>query len=1134
MPLIENDKIPGPAPHVMFGNGPDLLPDIVGNVPKLHQQYGPVLKLSLDGHTVISTWDPDGLHQALSEDDCFTKNMISVYNDLALLNGRGLVTTATSDRDWIVAHKLLMPAFSGRAMKAYHDSMGRLIQDLLGIMDAYQASGEPFDVGRWMISLALQSIATIGFDFDFGLLKDPNAPRHPFSVALAYVQSMVMKRAASPSWLKWWETGTSLRFYRDLASIRTTIDDVLTERRAHPHGDGDEKDLLDFMMSAKTKEGERLDDALIRDNIITMLSAGHNTTSSLLSWTILELARNPEVAKNIVQELVDVGIVPGEIPAPELVNKCHYLDAVIKESLRIHSPIVAIPRYCKKDCTLNVQGNEYEVKAGQYVQVQLSALHRNPAYWENPDVFDPERFTDPDVNAQRHPNAWMPFNDGPRACIGRSFAMQEGKLALIMMLLKYQFVMDDPTQHINYTIIISLKPVNFFVRVKPAVLPERSVPDSQGRRVSIAAPTQPAASPATPVKVPLPKATFLYGTQTGMSEEYARKLSVQAKEFGIDNVTVAELDDWAALKGEKVGGVDPSKASPDGDIQVAELVVIVTSTYNGYPPSNAIEFEKWIRGKTQNVEATKANEFEGCLYAVFGCGNKQWASTFQKFPRKIDEGMDLLGAERLLPPGAGDANEDIDGDFSLWSSEFWSALMQRFGQETGGKNADIMTANAPLTNPGNEFTLTFLSQVSNKDAVAQAANNKHQHGVFGEVTVNRELQVVEKSHRSTRHIEVVFPPAEDGKPLYDAGDHLEVTPVNDAHIVEEIALNLGLALDSVFEITDLQISSLSPRSMAANIKGPCTIRNALTYYADISSPPTRYTLSALGKQLAKVRPDVAERLQAALQPGKETPALKEFLATHRTFYDIMRAMHIKELDWKEFIATVNCIVPRKYSISSGPSEHPNDVSISVGIVRDLGGEDGKQVYDGLCSGFLSRQAPGTKINAQIKACKSTFRLPEDPTKPVVFICAGTGFSPFRGFLQERHAQGQRSIASGGASDAYLFFGCRSAEYDFIYKDEIDGYLADGTLTTLFNACSREKTKRYVQHLLLQQAQLLFDLVENKGAYVYICGSAGSMAKDVRRTWERMAVQILGISEIEAPDYINGLVDQARYNEDVWG
>lgn len=334
------------------------------------------------------------------------------------MNGSGLVTTATKDPDWALGHKLLMPAFSARAMKAYHYKMGESISDLLNIIESFQKSGEDFDVSRWMIALALESIGKIGFDYDFDLLKDPNAERHPFTIALAYVQSMIMKRSSTVTWMKWMQTSANVRFQRDLGTLRSTIDQVLEERRANPHPQDKQSDLLDFMISAQTKEGDKLDNKLIRDNIITFLSAGHNTTSSFLSWTILELCRHPEIADTIVQEIVNAGIKPGEIPTPEQVSACKYLDLVIKESLRTHPPIVLVIKYCRKDCTIKsgITGDEYKIKAGQLLQSAINSVHMEPKVWENPTVFNPDRFAD---HAEIHPNAWMPFSDGPRACIGR-------------------------------------------------------------------------------------------------------------------------------------------------------------------------------------------------------------------------------------------------------------------------------------------------------------------------------------------------------------------------------------------------------------------------------------------------------------------------------------------------------------------------------------------------------------------------------------------------------------------------------------------------------------------------------------------------------------------------------------------
>lgn len=190
---------------------------------------------------------------------------------------------------------------------------------------------------------------------------------------------------------------------------------------------------------------------------------------------------------------------------------------------------------------------------------------------------------------------------------------------------------------------------------------------------------------------------------------------------------------------------------------------------------------------------------------------------------------------------------------------------------------------------------------------------------------------------------------------------------------------------------------------------------------------------------------------------------------------------------------------------------------------------------------MRHQTPGNKINAQIKPCKSTFRLPEDNSTPVIFIAAGTGFSPFRGFLQERHAKGLKSSKKinaeegGESSECYLFFGCRHVEKDFIYKEELDAYLEDGTLSEIYTTFSRSgEVVKYVQHALLKEANLLYKLATESDAKVYVCGAAGSMAKDVKRTWERILVQMSGMSEPEATEEIQQWVENGKYNEDVWG
>ncbi|KAL1914776.1 uncharacterized protein VTP21DRAFT_8034 [Calcarisporiella thermophila] len=1137
MTYFESDKIPGPKPRLLVGNAPDLLPDFIANFRRLHDKYGPVMRVSFGGYEYIDICDPEAIKDVCKDDEYFTKEMVGFTQDVALFHGRSVVTTATNDHDWILPHKILVPAFSAKAIKAYRFQMGECVQELIQILDTFQKSGEELDIKRYMMALTMEAIGRIGFSHKFNLLKGPKNIAHPFLHAFHYVQAMARKRNQSVSWMKWLQTDANIRFKHELAVVRNTIEDFLRERRANPRTEDNEKDILDYMLKTSTKEGEHLNEKHIRDNMVALIDGGYETTSGFLSWTILELCRHPDISQRISIELANAGIKPDEIPTPEQVKMCTYLDMVIQESLRYHPPFISVTKVCKKDCTIKARANEYQIKAGQLIRVNIQATHKDPNVWEKPEIFDPSRFADPEANKKRHHQAWIPFSDGPRGCLGRYFALQEGKLALIMMLSKFRFAMDDPSKKITYQITTGHSPVDFFVKVFPVELHQSSYPngtDSSNKKETEFK-EQCASMSVEPAKFPLPSITFLYGTQTNTSEEYACKLASQAKNLGFREIIVDELDNWKVVKGGTAVQLGQNESQPKNvrDVKLTEIVVITTATYNGNPPDNATQFDEWLSSKIENN--TNDNPvLDGILYAVFGCGNRQWDSTFQAFPKKIDQGFEFLGGERLLPAGVGDANEDIDGDFSEWSAQFWIALMERYGQDPSGKNADIIISHDLMANPCDDFILQFWP-LHQKYKIVEAKENKNQQGSQVTIKSNIELQYSEKSGRSTRHIEFEFPITEHKLPLYNAGDHLEIYPINDVNLVEEVASNLGFVLDSVFEIKDLNIVNLSPRSIAATIKGPCTIRNALTYYADLTGPPTRYSLAVIAKNLEKICPELAEQLKTALQSGKESVWLKDFVSSHRTTVNILRSFGVKEFSFKEFLSSMNAVMPRKYSISSGPSVHPHNPSITVGVVQDRGGVDGEKVYYGLASRYLQCLEPGTKIHAQIKQCKSNFHLPNDEIVPQIFICAGTGLSPFRGFLQERRAKGLKSIEKGGKSDAYLFFGCRNPEHDFIYKNEINSFVEDGTLAKLFVTYSRTgQSIRYVQHCLLREAELIIDLLENRNASVYVCGSADSMAKDVRRAFIALKEQVSGMSRSEAVEYMNHLVEAGRYNEDVWG
>jgi cytochrome P450/NADPH-cytochrome P450 reductase len=427
-----------------------------------------------------------------------------------------------------------------------------------------------------------------------------------------------------------------------------------------------------------------------------------------------------------------------------------------------------------------------------------------------------------------------------------------------------------------------------------------------------------------------------------------------------------------------------------------------------------------------------------------------------------------------------------------------------------------------------DITLRFISPKDTVNYKMGLENKNGEKNAF--IKDNHELQQP-GSGRSTRHIELdvsALTPISDTH-LYNAGDHLEVTPENDPALVDAISLNFGWILDSVFEIDPASQAGLSSRSLAAAIKGPCTIRNALTYYADLTSPPSRSMLSCFANQLRQQAPETAEAFEKLIMPDQDNvDQYPAFIQRYRTLLDLQRGFpQVNALDFAQFVAAAGVVQPRRYSIASSPLHSAKMASLSVGVVDDVINE---HHYSGLASSYLARSANATGIRAVFKSSKGTFDLPSNPAIPLIMIAAGTGFSPFRGFLQERAA------TQGKVGSSTLFFGCRRADHDFIYGDELTQYVKQGVLNHLHVAFSRQgQAAKYVQHQILANATEVWDLMHSDiPAAVYICGS-GSMSRDVRRVFISM-IKSFGEADNDedAEAVVQTWIDQGRYNEDVWG
>ncbi|CAM5649070.1 cytochrome P450 [Mycolicibacterium aubagnense] len=524
--------------------------------------------------------------------------------------------------------------------------------------------------------------------------------------------------------------------------------------------------------------------------------------------------------------------------------------------------------------------------------------------------------------------------------------------------------------------------------------------------------------------------------------------------------------------------------------------MIASASYNGAPPDNATRFMEWL-------EKAEPGAAKGVSYLVFGCGNRDWASTFQATPRRIDERLEALGAQRITQRGEGDAREDLDGQFQDWFKGLFPSLGEALG-------LDIDFSEQAEAEP--LYQVEIVSGQPVNPVVYQSG------AVAMTVVGNRELQS-SGSGRSTRHVEVALP---DGVG-YRAGDHLCVVPVNDPALVERVEKHFGFAADA-----QVRLKTTGGRQAPFPADGPVPIRRILSDYVELQAVATRKQIQALAA--ATRCPFTKPQLEALISEAKDgvDPYKTEVFARRRSVLDLLEQFPACELSFGQYLEMLPLLAPRYYSISSSPSSQAGRCSITVGVV-DGPARSGNGIYRGACSNHLAQAGEGAVIHASTRETKAGFRLPDDRARPLIMVGPGTGLAPFRAFLQERAAMAK---AGEALAPAMLFFGCRHPEQDFLYRDELET-MASAGLVELHVAFSRHDGERtYVQDLIRKNGAAVWRLIEG-GAHIYVCGDGSRMEPDVKRALTRLYAEETDADPQEADAWIERLAKENRYVLDVW-
>ncbi len=496
--------------------------------------------------------------------------------------------------------------------------------------------------------------------------------------------------------------------------------------------------------------------------------------------------------------------------------------------------------------------------------------------------------------------------------------------------------------------------------------------------------------------------------------------------------------------------------------------LFITSTYGeGDPPEGTVAFRDALFSEL-------APELKTLRYSVLALGDRHYEH-FCKFGIDLDERLQALGATRFLSRVESDV--DVDEPFAKWVQDLGQHLSHKHDESNVSIQIDSSTASqAPHAASGPE-------QVHTRE-------NPHFAPIRERTPLTRDT-----SSKLTMHLSLAL---EDSAMHYQAGDACGVIAQNDSALVDEILSLLPFGGDSTVELPKLG-SVIVREALMQHLQPTRLSRNMVHHFADKTGAKELLTLLV---------PEQAVHLDAFMYD--------------RGLVDLLYSYPGAVTEPAELVAMLPRLAPRLYSISSSPAVHGREVHCTIAVVRY---RSHNRERGGVASTMLSdRVGIGARVPIYIQPNKK-FRLPAADV-PMIMIGPGTGIAPFRSFLHERQALGQKGRN-------WLFFGERSAQNDFLYCEELRRMTDSGHLTRLDTAFSRDQAhKIYVQDRMKEHGAELWRWL-NDGAQIYVCGDASRMAKDVDAALHDVVAQHGTMEPDAARDFVSQLHDDRRYHRDVY-
>ena len=408
---------PGPKGHFLFGNLGAVSRDWLGFYSRCVKEFGDVVRLRYLHVPICLVIHPRDIEYVLvTNPGNFTKS--ADYRALARVLGNGLLTN--EGKPWQHQRSLIQPAFRRESIFAYAPLMTRATREMLNSWTDHESR----NVHEDMMALTLRIVAQCLFGAEVtgvaervGKAMQVVTDRFLIDAGRALLLPFDLPDFLAPA------------RHRAISDLNKIIHGILRERRNSNRAHGD---LLDSLLRVRDADGRPMSEVQLRDEVMTLFLAGHETTAIALSWTFYLLGQHPEVEAQLVKEIQMV--LGNREPTIDDLPRLGYTEMILKESMRLYPAVWGIGRRAIADCEIG----GYRVSAGTNIFIFQSLTQRDPRFFSEPETFNPERWREDPIRLGKIPRfAYFPFGGGPRVCVGASFAMLEATLLLVMIEQKF-------------------------------------------------------------------------------------------------------------------------------------------------------------------------------------------------------------------------------------------------------------------------------------------------------------------------------------------------------------------------------------------------------------------------------------------------------------------------------------------------------------------------------------------------------------------------------------------------------------------------------------------------------------------------------------------------------------------------